>query len=322
MALKIVTIGAAVQDVFLSGDVLTPKREDDGEMVEEFTLGSKMDLDKIVFSTGGGATNAAVTFARLGINASFMGQIAHDPAGAAVLADLSHEGVDTASVVYSKDYSTGYSILLLAPNGERTILTYRGASTHYNPDDFNLDNVAADWLYISTLAGNFDLLEKVLNSASEKGVKVAFNPGKKELADAERLKGLLPKVTILAANKDEAVQLFGEGSMQELAVRGAQAGNTCVITDGPNGEAASDGKTVVSGGLYEDVPVVDRTGAGDAFVSGFTAMAALGHSLEEALLYASANSTSVVGQIGAKGGILRAGTELHGMDIQSQPVSA
>ncbi len=321
MGVRIVTIGAAVQDVFLAGEVLTPKREDDGSLVAEFALGSKLDLEKITFSTGGGATNAAVTFSRLGMDVEFMGQIAHDPAGAAVIAELSHEGVNTARVVYSKEHGTGYSTLLLAPSGERTILTYRGASTHYNPSLFNLDDIKADWIYVSTLAGNFELLEKILSAAKEHSIKVAFNPGKKELAETERLKALLPSLSVLSANKDEAALLFGEGSIEELAQAGAKVSNYCVVTDGPKGEAASDGQKVCSGGMYEDVPVIDRTGAGDAFTSGFVAMLALEHSLEEALLYASANSTSVVGQIGAKAGILRSGAQLHSMSIQSREIS-
>ena len=65
-----------------------------------------------------------------------MGAIGHDPAGQAVIADLDKENIDTHLVRYSPKYSTGYSVLLLASNGERTILTYRGASTHYHGGGF------------------------------------------------------------------------------------------------------------------------------------------------------------------------------------------
>jgi ribokinase len=72
--------------------------------------------------------------------------------------------------------------------------------------------------------------------------------------------------------------------------------------------------------MYDDVPVVDRTGAGDAFSSGFTAMVAAGKSMEEAITFASANSTSVVSKIGAKAGILTHGTPLHSMSILIHPI--
>ena len=67
--------------------------------------------------------------------------------------------------------------------------------------------------------------------------------------------------------------------------------------------------------MYEDVPVLDRTGAGDAFGSGFLAYYSQGHSLKESVVFASANSTSVVQKIGAKDGILHKGTVLHDMPI-------
>ena len=68
----VISLGAAVQDVFLGGQVLTPQKEEDG-WVEEFPLGEKLDLDSIEFATGGGATNAAVTLSRQGLKTSFMG---------------------------------------------------------------------------------------------------------------------------------------------------------------------------------------------------------------------------------------------------------
>jgi sugar/nucleoside kinase (ribokinase family) len=78
---------------------------------------------------------------------------------------------------------------------------------------------------------------------------------------------------------------------------------------------------LVKAGLYEDVPVIDRTGAGDAFGSGFTAMVAQGKSLEEAVTFASANSTAVVSKIGAKAGILHRGARLHSMPMSTHSIS-
>ena len=313
---KIITVGAAVQDVFLSGKVLKPKKEEDGSWVEEFPLGSKMDLDGITFSTGGGATNAAVTFARQGMKVSFMGKIAHDPAGMAVVSDLHNDGVDTSKISYSKKYSTGYSALLLSPTGERTILTYRGASTHYRVENFDFDELDADWIYISTLAGNFEVLTRFINSASKKGIKIAINPGKKELKKTKELIPLLKKVEVISVNKDEAKLLVKGEKDEEIARNMSSLAPISIITDGPNGSIATDSKTIVKAGMYEDVPVIDRTGAGDAFGSGFCAAVALGKSLADAVTFASANSTSVVGQVGAKAGILKQNQNLHDMPLE------
>src|SRR5665811_2006006 len=108
---KLLAIGAAVQDVFLShSDEFIPVTDKSfDEQVMQLEMGAKADVNNINFSTGGGATNAAVTFARQGLESTFMGTIGKDPAGAAVLNDLDEEGVNTAHVSYSSKYNTGYS---------------------------------------------------------------------------------------------------------------------------------------------------------------------------------------------------------------------
>lgn len=318
--LKIVAIGAAVQDVFLSGKVLTPKHDENGQWMEELPIGGKADVDKIVFSTGGGAMNAAVTFARHNMTSSFMGQIGHDPAGDAVVRKLRDESVETDLIVYSREWQTGYSVILLAPDGGRTILTYRGASTHYDKDKFNFGAINADWLYVSSLSGNIDFLEAIVNFAADRHIKVAVNPGKGELSQADRLRPLLERITILSSNKEEIAKLFDGENSWDLVKNAIRTLPYVVVTDGPNGVVAGDRQAnqICQAGMYEDVPVLDRTGAGDAFASGFTAKIASGSNLHDAIVFASANSTSVVGQVGAKAGILHGDAELHHMDMHCE----
>jgi sugar/nucleoside kinase (ribokinase family) len=317
---RLLAIGAAVQDVFLShSDEFTPVVENPHESFMKLELGAKADVNNITFSTGGGATNAAVTFARQGLHSQFMGAVGHDPAGQAVLDDLDQEGVDTTHVSYSNKYNTGYSVLLLAPSGERTILTYRGASTHYDAKYFDLQNSNAEWLYVSSMAGSMDALDKIFTQARELGIKIMFNPGKGELSQPKKLKALLEDVDILSVNREE-MQTIVEGSeLEELVRHAMHYVPVAIVSDGPNGVVASDGKTIVRAGMYEDVPVIDRTGAGDAFGSGFLSQWAQGKSLKQAILFASANSTSVVTKIGAKTGILTADARLHEMPLSEKP---
>lgn len=313
---KILSIGAAVQDVFLShSDEFKAVCLNPHECFMQLTLGSKADVNKIDFTTGGGATNAAITFVRQGLEAEFMGSVGDDPAAHAVLADLDKEGVDTSRVHTSKKYNTGYSVLLLAPNGERTILTYRGASTHYTLNDFDFSGVDADWLYISSMSGQMDVLDQVFAEAKQQGMKIMFNPGKGELKHTDQLKGLLDDVDVLLVNKDEMQSIVEGEDSEELVRHGLHYVPTIVVTDGPNGVVASDGKSIVRAGMYEDVKVIDRTGAGDAFGSGFLSQWAQGASLKDSIIFASANSTSVVTKIGAKTAILHKGVKLHTMPI-------
>ncbi|MDB5178002.1 MAG: PfkB family kinase, nonfunctional, partial [Candidatus Saccharibacteria bacterium] len=311
---------AAVQDVFLShSDEFKPVSDKPAhEQFMKLEMGAKADVNNIDFSTGGGATNAAVTFARQGLHATFMGTIGHDPAGAAVLADLDNEGVDTTHVSFSDKYNTGYSVLLLAPSGERTILTYRGASTHYHELNFDLSKLSVDWVYLSTMNGHMDTLGKLLAQAKQQGAKVMFNPGKGELGQPQKLKSLLEDVDILSVNKEEAAQIVEGESGEELARHLTHYVPVAIVSDGPRGVYATDSKTIIRAGMYQDVKVIDRTGAGDAFGSGFLSQWATGKSLKDSIVFASANSTSVVTKIGAKAGILHQHVKLHDMPLHEK----
>jgi len=315
---QIVSVGAAVQDVFLQGKLFTAKR-DHGEAVEEFVLGSKNDIEGVFFSTGGGATNAAVTFARQGFHSSYFGRLGNDLPGRAISEDLHREGVSTQLATFSDAVHTGYSALLLAPNGERTILTYRGASVDFHIKPRDLHKAKPDWFYISTLSGDYDSLETVFEYAAKHGIKVAINPGKSELKQGLKFKKLIPHISILSVNKEEAQMLFRGETCEELARHAANHIPYVIVTDGAKGSVACDGQKIYKAGMYDDVPVVDRTGAGDAFSSGFVAMVAAGETMEQAITFASANSTSVVSQLGAKAGILTSKSPVHHMPIVIHP---
>ena len=314
---KILSIGAATQDVFLDNSpefrLISMAKDQD---VVEFDLGSKIDVQNIEISSGGGATNAAITFARQGLNSSFMGVIGSDISGEQVLKMLDEESIDTSRVEFSKRYNTDYSTILLAPNGERTILTYRGASGHIYADNFELKYGEFDWVYVSNLAGRFESLVKIFKESTKKGAKIAWNPGKKELLEAEKVRTLLRDIDILIVNKEEASLIFEGISAEELVRNGSKFVPVMILTDGPDGVWAISGDKMIRAGMYEDVPSVDRTGAGDAFGSGFVSQWAQGANLQQSVLFASANSTAVIQHLGAKKGILYKNAKLHSMSMQ------
>ena len=314
---KILSIGAATQDVFLDNSpefrLISMAKDQD---VVEFDLGSKIDVQNIEISSGGGATNAAITFARQGLSSSFMGVIGGDISGEQVLKMLDEESIDTSRVEFSKRYNTDYSTILLAPNGERTIITYRGASGHIYADNFELKYGEFDWVYVSNLAGRFDSLAKIFKESTKKGAKIAWNPGKNELLEAEKVRTLLRDVEILIVNKEEASSIFEGISAEELVRNGSKFVPVMILTDGPDGVWAISGDKMIRAGMYEDVPSIDRTGAGDAFGSGFVSQWAQGANLQQSILFASANSTAVIQHLGAKKGILYKNAKLHSMPMR------
>lgn len=319
--IKILTIGKATQDVFLQSDEFDPHTE--GKVAyTHLPLGIKMEVDDVTFATGGNATNVAVTLARQGIDVSYMWTLGHDPASETVMRDLAAEGVGTKHVVRKDGYRAGYSTILIATNGERTILNNRGVSTGAHGTDLDFAAIEkADWVYPTSLAdGGIALLEKIVKHAHKAGTKIMLNPAGPELAEPKRLKTLLEHVDILCVNKEEMQSLVHGATTEELVRRGLELVPVIIVSDGPRGVVASDGKTIVKAGMYEDVKVVDRTGAGDAFASGFLSQWVQGKSLADSIVFGSANSTSVVTQIGAKAGILQKNVKLHNMPLEDHHV--
>ena len=320
---KVLCIGKGTQDVFLRSDEFDPHKEGK-HMYTHLPLGLKMEVEDVTFSTGGNATNVAVTLARQGLDVSYTWGLGSDPASQSILHELDGEGVDTSRVVENDKFQAGYSVIMIATNGERTILNHRGHSLTARSHDLPLDDVKQfDWVYPTSLGDeSLTLLREVVDAAEKHGAKVMLNPAGSEFADADKLKGLLDGIDVLCVNKEEMQQLVSGETCEELVLHGLSYVPVVIVSDGPNGVVASDGKTIVRAGMYEDVPVVDRTGAGDAFASGFLSQWATGKSLKDSIVFASANSTSVVTKIGAKPGILHKGVKLHEMPIHEKPVNA
>jgi ribokinase len=246
-----------------------------------------------------------------------MWALGNEPSSQAITIELDNENVDMSGVVHGDEYKASYSTILLSPGGERTILNYHGTMVHPDGHPIDLERIAeADWLYLSSV-GSMELLEKIVSKAAEHHVKIAMNPAATELAEPEKLKTLLEDVTILSLNKEEMQQLVEGETIEELVRHGTNLCPVVLVSDGANGAIASDSKVIVKAGMYEDVSVVDRTGAGDAFGSGFVAWHILGKTLEECVIFASANSTNVVTKIGAKAGILHQHTQLHSMPTKT-----
>jgi ribokinase len=318
---RIVSLGSALQDIYLiDHDDLAPTTIGSDAIFGNVLVGSKVDIDSLSYEVGGGGINSAITFSRHGHEAIFIGNIAHDSAGEAILRVLDREEIDNSYVNFVTKKCTGTSVILLdSKGGERTILTYRGASETF--DNFNekdLELIQPDWLYVTTLRGDMDTLLRFFVKAKELGAKIMFNPGVKELAQKEKLIGLLEDVDILLVNKSEASKIVPGVLLTELMYHLNQYVPTVIITDGPMGGIAGKKDTgeIYRFGIYEDSRIKDATGAGDAFGSGFLAHYTSGHSFRQSLIFASANSTSVVRKIGANRGILTGKEELHPMPIQ------
>jgi sugar/nucleoside kinase (ribokinase family) len=219
-----VCVGSATQDVFVRSDgahLLTLSGHEGEERWMCFDYPAKVGVEHIEFTTGGGATNAGVSLARLGARAAFVGKIGTDPVGELVIRELEAQGVDTGHYLTSEEEHTGYSVILTSYEGDRTVLVHRGASTHLSPDEIDWSVIEqAGWLYVTSLSGDSaGLLGPLMARAAEAGIRVALNPGSTQIrAGLEGLREILASVEILLLNKGEAAQLTEKEPVKDVIV--------------------------------------------------------------------------------------------------------
>jgi ribokinase len=307
----VISIGDIVTDAFielLDDQAVTYENEQGKWLAMPF--GSKLPFkDSMVIQGVGNASNAAVAFARLGLNSSFVTNVGDDQEGRDMISALGKNNVDIRFVRINPGKKSNYHYVLRY-QAERTILIkheeYDYHWPHLKPDE------TPKWMYFSSISEHaipyHDQVADWLDANPT--VNLAFQPGTFQMeAGAERLKRIYQRTAVLILNREEAT-LVGGGNHDDLNDQfdklHALGPQVVVITDGPAGAYASDGQ----GGrwkmpLYPDpADPVDRTGAGDAFASTFVAALAKGNNIEGALQWAPINSMSVVQEVGAQGGLL------------------
>lgn len=296
MKYEIITIGSAVMDVFL--------RSADFKPGQPLPVGGKLEVEKLFMTTGGGGTNTAAGFARLGLKTACIARFGDDLFGQFVKKELAKEGFDQKYLITGKEERTDYSTIIVYPDGSRVILVHRG-QTRIEEAIFPWQALEeTSWLYIASLEGNLDLLAKVADQASQKGVRLVFNPGSRELKKPEKLLPLFPKVEALILNLEEAALFTSEKEEGAIFTKISQLGpKIVVVTQGRKGAHLLTKDKHLFGEAFK-TPVVDELGAGDGFSVGFVAGLVKGFSLEESLKLGLANGASVVAKIGAKPGLL------------------
>ncbi len=293
----IITIGSATRDVFL--DVSFLKKEQEYLHVE---CGKKFDIPRPFTQTGGGATNTAVAFARLGLKTSILSKIGQDDAGHNVLRTLRREGIDSTLINEDSNLGTALSVILTKKGADRTIFTYRGASEEIEFKKEDLQKLKTKWIYITGLRGSsLSVLKVILTYAKKEKIKVAMNPGSKELEMPEILK----QADVLILNKEEAEQVAKTKGETETILRTLikKYNSIIAITDGKKKIYVAENKKIYSTYPY-DVKIKNTLGAGDAFGAGFVAALIRKKSTKEAIKWGCLNASSVIQHTGAKIGLL------------------
>jgi len=316
----VITIGSLTRDSFWEIDVpIIPWEKTQSGKALAIPFGEKFGASDMQLTLGGNAANASVTFARQGLSAAIFSRIGKDAEGEEAIRALRREGVATHLVETSEKLRTAFSVLLLQ-GGERSIFTYHGALNEFTLKSVTPEKLKSRWWYVSLPGNSYKEFPRILRFAKQAGVRVALNPSYKHLTGSgrEQLLRHLKDIAFLVLNTGEASELTGisfRDSARVFRALDELVPGIVAVTDGPRGVTVSDGHTLYRAGIFREKKIRDRTGAGDAFGSGFVAGLALkneeckkGHcapeNIEYAVRLASANATSVVECLGATEGIL------------------
>lgn len=324
----VITIGSATMDVFVECD--------DANIVSAYSkcaksefmcypYGAKVEVTEFTSNTGGGGVNTALNFANLGFKTSAICKIGEDIYSKGVMEVLEKSSLDLSNIIHDETVSTGFSIILLSFQGDRTVLAQRGANATLKKSEINFDAIKqAKTLYIAPLSGESNkVLTSIVDFANENGVSVCFNAGTTSLKRGfEYIKKIIDTAEIVVMNKEEAsmctkieerpdsrTEKFSNNlihpdikeMLKKLKIGEKQI---IVITDGKEGAYAYDGTTFYKCDNFP-ATVVSTLGAGDAFASTFCgALQRTNFDIGKSLMYGAVNSASVVSNFGASEGFL------------------
>lgn len=310
-----IAIGDIVTDAFIeleNAEVHCDIDHDNCKLCVNF--GDKIPYkDVVVAPAVGNSPNAAVSASRLGLTSALVADIGDDEHGKEDLVSLTRDNVQTKFIKTHTDKKSNYHYVLRF-GAERTILI------RHERYEYTLPDIGSPkWIYLSSL-GEHSLsfhheIAKYLTIHPE--IKLAFQPGTFQInIPYDDIADIYKLTEVFFCNVGEARRILktGEKDIKKLLALVRRFGpKIVVITDGPKGAYAYNGKEMWQMPMYPDpAPPVDRTGAGDAFSSTFTVALALGKSIPEALSWGPINSMSVVQEIGAQKGLLtRAQLEKH-----------
>jgi ribokinase len=307
----VIVFGSATLDISLSMPTVKIKKETD-LIVDKgllLNLGSKIEVDKINVSFGGGGMNTSTTFANQDLNVAYCGSIGNDESGEGIMNYLKKKKIKTSFIKTINGGKTNTSIILNIPQKDRTILVYRGASDSLSKNDIQWPKLIAKWFYLAPLSGKLSsLTDDILLFAKKKNIKTAINLGNDQLAFSEkRMKLILDTADVVIMNLEEASVLtdinynYEKDIIEKIAERRKKV---TVVTKGERGVSVIHNDIVYEAKIKKVKPI-DNTGAGDAFGSGFiSSLIEEEENMEMAIKKGLLNSKSCLSQVGSVNGLL------------------
>jgi sugar/nucleoside kinase (ribokinase family) len=256
---------------------------------------------------GGSGANQAAWLAWLGVETHFVGRMGDDPFGSYSALALQRSGV-TPHLVTDSSATTGFVVSLVEPDGERSMITDRGANLNGVPSDFPSSLLTpGDHFHLSGYLLFYpqtrDLALTALEGARESGMTISLDPVAASLIrdiGADTFLEWTKGADLVVPNLDEGMALTGEDSPEDVARVLARSYTTVALKLGSEGAILlALGESPVHGPAVQ-TEVVDTTGAGDAFCAGLLAAWLRGASPKEALAEGNRLGALAVSRVGAR----------------------
>ena len=308
--MKILGIGNAIVDVIckVDEDFISKNNLTKGNMklifdeIEFKKLLSNLKIEKSV--SGGSVANSIVGLSQLGNNVGFIGKISNDDFGEKYQIGLKEENVNYVYQKKDEVLPTGTCLILITPDSERTMCTFLGIAGKINEDDVSEEDVKkSDIIFLEGYLWDEGDPKKAFIKAIKNANKVAMSLSDKFCVDRHKsnfLDLVKNKLDITFANEEEIMSLINAKNFNEVIKFGKEINKLLIITRGKNGAISIKGESVTEIGIEKDLNIIDLTGAGDLFASGYLHGYINNFSEKDCLKKGTEMSSKIIQQIGAR----------------------
>ena len=313
MSKKILGIGNAIVDVFVKVDdnFLSKNNLTKGSMkliekAEFETLKDRIKIEKI--EAGGSVANTIAGISYLGGNSSFIGKVNSDEFGRIYKKSLEKIKVNFYYSEKSENLSTGASIIFITQDSERTMCTYLGISSQLSKDDINEDKIKDHELiflegYLWDKGKSEEMFKHVINLAKKNNTKIAMSLSDIFCVTRHRndfFKLLVNDLNILIGNENEINELVQKNNLLASINELKKINKIVVITRGENGSLVILNNEITKCESTKVKKVLDLTGAGDLFASGFLKEYLDKSNINKCLQTGSELAAKIIEKIGAR----------------------
>jgi sugar/nucleoside kinase (ribokinase family) len=308
--MKILGIGNAIVDVickvndsFIGQNNLTKGTMklffDENEFKSLFT---NLKIEKTI--SGGSVANSVVGLSQLGNKVGFIGKISDDEFGCKYEEGLKKENVEYFYSKKKEVLPTGTCLILVTPDSERTMCTFLGTAGKINENDVDADVIKkSELIFLEGYLWDEGEPKKAFDKAINNAKKVAMSLSDQFCVDRHKphfLNLVKKKLDIIFANEQEIKSLIEAKNFTEIINFSKSINKLVIVTRGEKGAVAIQNEEVFESQIVKDLKIIDLTGAGDLFASGFLHGYINKLSIKESLQKGTEMSAKIIQQIGAR----------------------